>query len=295
MKPLGKRLVMEATQRPSQQRPTSFLTPFLQFLDDHRETRDTFPEIYPEDWKTVYSLGLATPETESEKAKFREVRSWISRNSRYRKWLRSPSSMYAPREYILPELRELLIVSPRFFGAHFFPLYNRDILAELHGPQLHPKRRYKYLRPRFTHKGLRYLVAHCHGVSLPLICKWSGKSEEDIIQSVIEAISVFVDTLPYWIWAHRVDMRAIPFTALLASGQRSKFKNRLITWNSLNDYPQFSNCQRTKALIPKYLQSSAALSFLPKNPEPTQLDTLFLECPTNKQLFCRNLSYYGPL
>ena len=261
-----------------------FLAPFLVFLDLHRTTSKTMPQFPPEVWKVPYFFGHASPRTAQDKEAYLKVKSWIWDNRHYRMWLRDPTSMYAPRQYMIPELRKLLIVTPRYFGAHFLPSYNPGILDSFSREQ------YRGTRSKFTHIGLRYLVAYCHGVPMSRICLWSGKTEADVHKDVLDSLDGFINTLPYWIWAYRVDMRAIPFTQKRNS--RSAFVHRLATWNALNDYPQFANIYKTKIFLPKYLQNPLALSSLPKKKGKKPIDRLLLTVPTNRELPHRPLLHY---
>tara|TARA_R110002110_G_scaffold406180_3_gene625838 strand:- start:4700 stop:5254 length:555 start_codon:yes stop_codon:yes gene_type:complete len=174
---------------------------------------------------------------------------------------------------MMPKLRKLLIVSPKYFGMHFLPLYNLKILV---GTPINDERA---IRRRFTHIGLKYLIAYCHGVTVPHICEWSGKSEADVHKDILDSLDGFVNTIPYWIWAYRVDMRAVPFTQNKRS--RAKFSKRLKIWNGLNERPQFIVENKAKRLLPKYLHSPEALSYLPKKSPKRSTDYLLTVVPKN--------------
>ena len=291
---------METTNKTSSKKLSTkferpnFLTPFLVFLNKHKKTDEPFPHISEKQWRAFYALGPSKAPKKDDK-KFREMRAWMAENGHYRYWLNNPVSMYAPRQYIVPELRKVLIVTPRDFGAHFLPLYNRDLFKNENGttsqddphsmknPWSHNA--YLKLRDRVGHVGIQYLVAHCHGMPTRLICKWTGKTEVEIHKDVVDSLDGFVNTIPYWIWAYKVDMKTIPFTQNRVGTRgcgRMSFRNRLRTWNALNERPQFTNPQMAERFMPPYLRDPRAISALQKKKRTRQpIDRFLYPVPYN--------------
>ena len=261
-----------------------YLFPFLNFLNKHRRSKRRSPFLTPATWKVPYFFGPNKPRTLQEREKYKEFKPWILDNQHYAQWLWQPESMYAPREYIIPELKKLLLVTPRYFAAHFFPSYSSDLLSDLSRYQI------KRIRQTIPTEGLEYLMAHCHGVPTRLICNWSGKSEADIHKSVLNSVGSFANSVPYWIWAYRVDMRSVPFTQKKSS--RCKFAKRLRIWNDLNERPQFTTCNTAKMLLPNYLHTPEALSSLPKKRVKKPIDTLLLSLSHHRNPPVRKLSRY---
>jgi len=244
-----------------------FFWPLLNFLDHHKTCRRNSPHLCSSSWKVPYFLRQASPWTSKEKKKYPVFKKWLLKQEHYKDWFNNcPTAMRAPRQYIIPKLRKVLIVSPRYFGLHFIPTYTPNLLSDFQ------RERLRYVRPKFNHIGLEYLIAHCHGVSTRHICDWSGKTEVDVHKDVLDSLDGFVNTLPYWIWAYKVDMRSIPFTQKRHS--RMKFTNRLKIWNDLNERPQFMREHHARCLLPKYLHTPEALSCLPKNTNRRPIDGL---------------------
>lgn len=261
-----------------------YLFPFLRFLNRHRKTKTLIPNFCVDTWKVPYFFGPNEPTTLKERKKYQELKIWMFENYHYVRWLKTPESMYAPREYMIPELRKILIVSPQHFGAHFFPSYNSDILFGL------TEDKKKRLKKTFPYEGLEYLVAYCHGVPMDKMCLWSGNSEKVIHQKILDSVESFANNLSYWIWAYQVDMQVIPFTQKRNS--TSKFKNRLDTWTRLSSHPQFVLPRHTKIFLPRYLQTPAALSCLPKKTIEEPINKLLLTTPKGGKLLPRKLSRY---
>ena len=156
------------------------LFPFLNFLNRYRVSENRSPLLTAETWKTLYFFGPGKPRTLQERQEYYKFKSWIFDNPHYSSWLFKSTSMYAPREYMIPELKKLLIVTPRYFGAHFFPSYTPDLLSDFSSDKL------SYLKFLIPLEGVEYLIAHCHGVPTSYICKWTGKTEVEIHQAVLD-------------------------------------------------------------------------------------------------------------
>jgi hypothetical protein len=261
-----------------------YLFPFLRFLNRHRRTKTLIPNLCVDTWKVPYFFGPNQPRTLKEREKYQEFRAWIFENTHYVRWLRTPESMYAPRQYMIPELRKILIVTPRYFGAHFFPSYHSDLLFDL------TEDKKKRLKKSFPYEGLEYLVAYCHGVSMSLMCRWSGNTEADIHKKILNSVESFANNLSYWIWAYRVDMQSIPFTQ--KKNSKSRFRNRLDTWTRLSSHPQFVLPHHTQIFLPNYLQTPEALSCLPKKTTKKPIDRLLLTAPKSRKLPPRKLFRY---
>ena len=250
-----------------------YLFPLFNFLNEHRRIKKRTPSFWADTWKGPYFLRQGSPDTLKEEKKYREFKGWMLDNKHYGRWLSSPGALYAPREYIIPELKKILIVTPQYFGAHFFPSYQPDLISDFTYEQ------FKNVNKHFSHVGLKYLIAHCHGISTDFICKWSGKTEATVHKDVLESVEGFANTLPYWLWAYRVDMDAIPFTQKRNSIM--KFRSRLKVWTDLNTRPQFVRPYKAKLLLPRYLQTPEALSRLPKKTNKRPIDKLLLTRPKN--------------
>lgn len=215
----------------------------------------------------------------------------MAENGHYRHWLNNPVSMYAPRQYIIPELRKVLIVTPRHFGAHFLPLYNRDLILNYSNDA------YIKLRRRLGHVGIQYLVAHCHGVSTRQIEIWTGKTKVEIHKDVMDSLDGFINTIPYWIWAYKVDMTAIPFTQ--NKNSKMTFRNRLKVWNMLNECPQLANPWMAERFMPQYIRDPRAISALKKKSPMRAMDKFLLpvpkkHTPDNPILKTRTPYRFGP-
>lgn len=262
----------------------TFLTPFVRFLNKYRRSAKAFPELPTTTWKSLYFFCSAENPRKFgnplEQAKTKEIQLWLYKNKHYENWFKKPEAMHAPREYLIPGLEKLLLTSPRRFGAHLFPMYNRELLLGIRGTRKLAKDKYKYVRYRYNHPGLQYLVAHCHGVPLTTILRWTGKTEKAVKLDVLEAVDTFVNTLPYWIWAYDVDMASIPFTQKKRSTM--KFTNRLKMWNELNDFPQFACPLKTGRFIPNYLKNKNSLRLMGENrlhKKSYEIDKMFYTVP----------------
>lgn len=278
----------EGNYRPAY-RP-SFFTPFLKFLNTYRKSKAALPEIKPHHWRCIYFLNSSKNPcllgNELERKKSKELQAWIYENKHIKNWLHTKPSMYAPREYIIPGLRKLLLVSPQRLGAHLFPLYDLDLLSGVYGyNRVYDAKQeqiaYKTVRSRYNGQGLQYLIAHCHGVSTSRIQSWTGLSEKKIKLAVLEAVDPFVNTLPYLIWAYNVDMAGIPFTKRKGI---SKFRNRFKRWENLDHHPQFSCPTEAKIFLPSYLQNPHALKALGENrryKKSYEIDKMFSTVPKN--------------
>lgn len=260
------------------------LFPFLNFLNRYRVSENRSPLLTAETWKTLYFFGPGKPRTLRERQEYYKFKSWIFDNPHYSSWLFKSTSMYAPREYMIPELKKLLIVTPRYFGAHFFPSYTPDLLSDFSSDKL------SYLKFLIPLEGVEYLIAHCHGVPTSYICKWTGKTEVEIHQAVLDSVGTFANKLPYLIWAYGVDMRAVPFTQ--KQNSRCKFTKRFSMWTNLNERPQFCPPRFASLIFPKYLQNAEALRSLPRRRVAKPIDKLFLVRPLNRELPRRKLSRY---
>ncbi len=248
-----------------------YLFPLVNFLNEHKKIKRAPPNLCAETWKVPYFLCQGSPRTLKERKKYREFKGWMLDNDHYKYWLHSPGALYAPRQYMIPDLKKILIVTPRYFGAHFFPSYQPGIISDFTYQQ------FKNVNKHFSHVGLKYLIAHCHGVPTSFICRWSGKTEADVHKDVLDSVESFANTLPYWIWAYRVDMRSIPFTQ--KKNSIMKFRHRLKVWNELDTRPQFVRPYGAEILLPKYLQTPGALSRLPKKTNKKPIDKLLLTRP----------------
>ena len=82
------------------------------------------------------------------------------------------------------------------------------------------------------------------------------------------------------------------FCFVLLALHLSKFKNRLDTWTRLSSHPQFVLPRHTKIFLPRYLQTPAALSCLPKKTIEEPINKLLLTTPKGGKLLPRKLSRY---
>ena len=267
----------------------TFLSPMARFFTQHRVHHHWLPSRRLKNtWKGIYLMGPVGIHNPHEELLHKKYSHWFRKNPHFQKWLDTPTAMLAPRKYILPELKKILVVSPRRFGAHFMPSYKPHLLMGLRRAKRQASIRVKRLRPTFCHPGLMYLIAHCHGVTTPFLCEWTGKEESQILKDILEAVGLFANSAPYWIWAHNVDMNSIPFPLKkVPKGNTSKshFKNRLRIWHELNYIPQFVAPTAIKKVIPPYLNSFSAMSNLPKKSRPTKpVDKLFYAVPTKKRI-----------
>ena len=125
-------------------------------------------------------------------------------------------------------------------------------------------------------------MAHCHGVSLSYLCSWTGKSESQVLSDILEAVASFANTIPYWVWAYRIDMQCVSF---LSRRSKTRFRERLKTHQDLSKYPQFVDPKKAKQLFPTYLHHKSTLARLPRlTKKKSPLDTLFFEMPSQNYL-----------
>lgn len=267
--------------KPNYKTPKSLLTPMRNFLSEHQTSCGRFPtsDKIPS-WKCVYLLGPRGPYSRPEEDVQKMCMRWASKNPNIHSWLQTPTAMMAPHKYILPELQDILFVTPFRFGGYFLPSYDPFLLQTIKKTTNNTSHRYKRLRSRFGSRGMRHLVAHCHGVPKDLLCEWSGMSESDLLLEILSVVEGFANTIPYWLWALRVDTSAISFTQKGPSRAANCFKTRLRTHRELLKHPQFVEEKFVKSLLPKYLHSLEALRLMPKRPADTQLSKYFRSRPT---------------